>query len=137
MALSRRQFLGACATAFATTTVPRGERALATLAALDPPTARPGITGARVLTAAQLEKSPHVVPVFDAVRAIPEVVDGIRCQCGCASMPGYYSLLSCFEGDAMARTCPICQGEGRLVARLRKEGKTLDEIRAAVDAKFG
>jgi hypothetical protein len=52
-------------------------------------------------------------------------------------MPGYYSLLSCFEGDAMARSCPICQGEGRLVARLHKEGKTLDEIRAAVDAKYG
>jgi hypothetical protein len=52
-------------------------------------------------------------------------------------MPGYYSLLSCFEGDAMARTCPICQGQGRLVARLHREGKTLDEIRTAVDAKFG
>ena len=137
MAFTRRQFLGACATAVATTTLPRGARALAPLAPTGHPTPRPGITGAKVLTAAQLEKSPYVVPVFDAVRAIPEVVDGIRCQCGCASMPGYYSLLSCFEGDAMARACPICQGEARLVARLHREGKTLDEIRAAVDAKFG
>ena len=64
-------------------------------------------------------------------------MDGIRCNCGCAGQPGFYSLLSCYEGDAMARLCPICQGEGRLAARLHKEGKTLAEIRVAVDAQFG
>ena len=137
MAITRRQFLGACTTAVAAATLPRGARALAPRPLAGHPTPRPGITGAKVLTATQLEKSPYVIPIFNAVREMPEVVDGIRCQCGCASMPGYYSLLSCFEGDAMARTCPICQGQGRLVARLHKEGKTLDEIRAAVDAKFG
>jgi hypothetical protein len=47
-------------------------------------------------------------------------------------------LLSCFEGpDAMALACPICPGEARMAARLHKAGSTLDEIRAALDAKFG
>ena len=101
------------------------------------PTPRPGITSAKVLTAGQLEDSPQVIPVFDAVRAIPEVVDGIRCKCGCADLEGFYSLLSCYEDQGMARHCPICQGEGRMVARLHKEGKTLDEIRQAVDARWG
>jgi hypothetical protein len=37
----------------------------------------------------------------------------------------------------MAAHCSICQGEGRLAYRLHKQGKTLDQIRAAIDAKFG
>lgn len=101
------------------------------------PTPRPGITAAKVLTRDQLSGTPSVIPVFDQVREIPEVVDGIRCQCGCADLEGFYSLLSCYEGDAMARSCPICQGQGRLAHRLHQEGKTLDEIRAAVDARYG
>jgi len=101
------------------------------------PLPRPGITAAKVLTREQLSESPGLIPVFDQVREIPEIVDGIRCQCGCAELEGFYSLLSCYEGDAMARACPICQGEGRLVARLHRDGKTLDEIRAAIDARYG
>ena len=101
------------------------------------PDPRPGITAANVLTHEQLANAPHAIDVFDLVREIPEIVDGIRCQCGCADLPGFYSLLSCYESDGMARYCPICQGEGRLVSRLHKAGKTLDEIRAAIDARFG
>ncbi|MES2179129.1 MAG: hypothetical protein V4550_14805 [Gemmatimonadota bacterium] len=101
------------------------------------PTPRAGITGAKVLTAEQLGKKTELIPLFDAVREAPEIVDGIRCNCGCASFKGFYSLLSCYEGEAMARECAICQGQGRLATRLHKAGKTLDEIRAAVDAKFG
>jgi hypothetical protein len=101
------------------------------------PSPRPGITGAKVLTREQLTEAPGLAPLFDSVRAIPEVVDGIRCNCGCASLAGYYSLLSCFEGEAMARHCGICQGQARLAVRLHKEGRSLDEIRTAIDAKFG
>jgi hypothetical protein len=50
---------------------------------------------------------------------------------------GKYSLLSCFEADGMAGHCEVCQNEGRLAYRLHKQGKTLKEIRAAIDAKFG
>jgi hypothetical protein len=101
------------------------------------PTPRPGITADKVLTKEELVDTPKAIPAFDQVREIPEVVDGIRCQCGCADNPGFYSLLSCFEGDAMAQHCPVCQGQARLAARLHKEGKTLDEIRVAIDARYG
>ncbi len=101
------------------------------------PTPRKGITGAKVMTAAQLVKSAYLIPLFDAIRAIPDVADGIRCSCGCAELPGFYSLLSCFEGDAMALICPICQGAGKLTVRLHGEGQTLAQIRIAVDAQFG
>ena len=103
----------------------------------DPPEPRPGITAARVLTRDQLGEHKDAAPVFDMVREIPQVVDGIRCQCGCASMESKYSLLSCFEAEGMAGHCEVCQNEGRLAYRLHKRGKTLKEIRAAIDAKFG
>ena len=103
----------------------------------DHPTPRPGITAAKVLTKDQLGEHQDAAPVFDMVREIPHVVDGIRCQCGCSALDDKYSLLSCFEADGMAGHCQICQGEGRLAYRLHKKGKTLDEIRSAIDAKFG
>ena len=101
------------------------------------PAPRPGITAANVLSHDQLAGAAHAIDVFDQIREIPEIADGIRCQCGCADTPGFYSLLSCYESDGMARFCDICQGEGRMVYRLHKAGQTLDEIRAAIDARFG
>jgi len=142
--LSRRAFLatglGAFATLVASAAVARahapacmrGERSD------EPhPDPRPGITGVNVASARQLADVPALIPLFDAVRAIPEIADGIRCRCGCADLPGYRSLLSCYEGaNAMARECRTCQAQGRLASRLRQSGKSLDDIRAAIDRKF-
>lgn len=112
-------------------------RALRASSAPFHPTPRRGITGARVLTAAQLTKSPDLVELFDGIRAIPQIADGIGCHCGCADFNGHRSLLTCYEADAMARSCPICQGEGRVAVRLAKAKKSLTEIRAAIDAQYG
>ena len=75
--------------------------------------------------------------MFDMVREIPQVADGIRCNCGCAEDPDLRSLLSCFEGEGMAQGCGICQGQARLAHTLHRQGKTLDQIRAELDARFG
>ncbi len=102
------------------------------------PTPRPGITGAKVATRDMLDGDPVLSELFDAIRKIPHLVDGIRCHCGCADIDGHYSLLTCYEGaNAMARICPICQGEGRVAARLAKAGRSLADIRIAIDAQFG
>ncbi len=101
------------------------------------PTPRPGVNASKVIPDTELAETPEAIPAFDEVRQVPEVVDGIRCQCGCSSREGYYSLLSCYEGEAMARYCEICQGQGRLAFRLHRAGKSLDEIRAAIEARFG
>ena len=133
--LNRRHFLGACSAAFAALLAP-SSRAWAR-PRLSHPSPRPGITAAKVLTRAELEDRPKLVSLFDSIRRIPEVADGIRCNCDCTSPPELYSLLSCYEEQGMARDCIVCQGQGRLVVRLHAEGKTLDQIRAALDAKFG
>jgi hypothetical protein len=100
------------------------------------PSPRPGIDASKVLTRAQLTEHPAAEPVFDMVRKIPQVVDGIRCQCGCAELPEFYSLLSCYETDGMAQHCVICQGEAKLAYQMHEQGKSLDQIRAAIDARF-
>ncbi len=101
------------------------------------PDPRPGITGDKVLTAEQLAGDTEMIELFDKVRGMPEIADGIRCQCGCSDPPTFYSLLSCYEGDGMAKFCDICQGQARLAYRLHRAGETLDQIRTGIDARFG
>ncbi len=86
------------------------------------------------MAAKDLGEDRKVIEAFDMVRQIPQVVDGIRCSCGCDGVEGNYSLLSCFEQDGMAAHCETCQAEARLIHKLHREGKTLAQIRAAVDA---
>ena len=100
------------------------------------PTPRPGITAANVLPDAKVHDK-SVVAVFAMVRQIPQVMDGIRCNCGCAELEGFYSLLSCYEKDGMAQHCVICQGQARTAFRLHRDGWSLDGIRKAIDAEFG
>jgi len=100
------------------------------------PTPRPGITAARVLPDAKLTDK-AAAPVYAMVREIPQVVDGIRCNCGCADLDGFYSLLTCYEQGGMAQHCVICQGQARLAHKLHGEGWSLNGIRKAIDAEFG
>ncbi len=101
------------------------------------PDPRPDVNASEVLSAEELQDVPHLIPLYDGIRAIPHIADGIRCQCGCANIPGYRSLLTCYESQGMATICVVCQTEGRMVVRLHGKGYTLDQIRAAVDARLG
>lgn len=90
-----------------------------------------------MLRADQLpDASRPAIAAFDQVRTIPGIADGIRCHCGCAGQAGFRSLLSCYEGDGMAQHCVICQGQGRMAYRLHRAGKSLADIRAAIDARY-
>lgn len=98
------------------------------------PTPRRGVTGERVL-------NPDSVPErarepYTMAARIPSIFDGLFCHCDCHEREGLRSLLECFEDD-MATTCGICQSQARLVAELHAQGKSLDEIRRAVDQRFG
>jgi len=79
----------------------------------------------------------EVQEIFNMIREIPEVADGIGCYCGCHTREGYRSLLTCFYPGGRAMGCPICQGEAKLTYRRTKEGQTLDQIRRAIDARYG
>lgn len=134
---NRRGFLAALAgtvTPLAIGSLPGRAATLARAVATGHPAPRPGIDASRVLSADEVD--PELADLYDRIREIPQVVDGIRCYCGCAEVEGLYSLLSCYEASGMAQECHICQGEGRLVYRLHGEGRSLDEIRATIDRRF-
>jgi hypothetical protein len=102
------------------------------------PDPRPGIDASGVLTAEDLPGFPaEILEIYDMIREIPEVADGIGCGCACPALPTYRSLLTCYHAAGMAMGCPICQDEARLVHRRHKEGQSLDQIRRAIDARFG
>lgn len=99
------------------------------------PDPRPGITAEHVLPADKVDADHR--DAYAAAREIPEVLDGIYCHCDCADRhSNLRSLLSCYE-TAMPMSCGVCSGEARTALRLHKKGKTLEQIRAAIDKQFG
>lgn len=102
------------------------------------PEPREGIDGSGVLTHDDLAGFPDsVLEIYDMIREIPHIADGIGCACGCSAMPNYRSLLTCYHAGGMAMGCEICQGEARLAYRRFQEGQSLEQIRRAIDARFG
>ena len=100
------------------------------------PVPRPGINASHVLSRKSLVGYPDAIPIFDMAREIPVVMDGIRCHCNCAGRHRLRSLLSCFEGEGMAKDCSLCLEQAARVYGLHRDGKSLGDIRAIIDAVF-
>ena len=100
------------------------------------PDPRPGITAERVLPDATIPRTPGAVEAYAAARAAAGTLDGVYCHCDCSKHAGHRSLLTCFETDHGAY-CDICMGEAMLAAQMASRGTSLQEIRAAIDARFG
>lgn len=98
------------------------------------PVPRPGITGDAVLPDDQV--AAKAKEAYAAAREFPAVMDGLYCHCDCGERDDLRSLLSCFE-TKMPQTCGICRGEAEMAARLARDGMTLEEIRKAVDKRYG
>lgn len=99
------------------------------------PEPRRGITAANVLAESEVGNRRRVREAYAAARTHPELFDGVYCACHCDESMDHRSLLSCFEGRQPIG-CGACREEAELVARLALDGKTLDEIRLAVDREF-
>lgn len=97
------------------------------------PDPRPDVTAASIVPAERYAADPSVARVYTMARQIPNVLDGLFCYCECARNFGHRSLLSCFESDHGA-DCDVCLREAALAAQLAAQGKSLDEIRAQIDA---
>ena len=128
--LSRRRFV-AVPLLLALRSVRLPRRLLDTKPHPDP---RPGITAEHVLPASHFKKA-SVGKSYDMAREIPEVLDGLHCYCECTESMGHRSLLSCFESEQPSG-CWSCNEEMKLAHKLNGAGKTLDEIRKAVDERF-
>ena len=137
-ALSRRSLLRALASAGGAALLASLPRALPAAGSspdeVEHPTPREGITAGKVLPDEEVPE--RAKAAFRAAREIPEVLDGLYCHCDCGERDKLRSLLSCFE-TRMPTSCGICREEAVMALRLHREGKSLDEIRAAVDRRFG
>jgi hypothetical protein len=134
--ISRRTFLlsvSVMGTGLVTGMVPQVSRVR-----IPHPDPRPDIDASLVISPDKLLVWPEYVrEIYEKIRQIPEIADGIGCSCGCAARPTYRSLLTCYYADGMAMGCEICQGEANLVYRRAQEGQSLEQIRRAIDARFG
>ncbi|OFV94151.1 MAG: hypothetical protein A3G76_00915 [Acidobacteria bacterium RIFCSPLOWO2_12_FULL_65_11] len=102
-----------------------------------------------------LELPPYQLPrPNDVIRATykfaaehPEVLGYMPCFCGCEMM-GHKSNASCFvktrarNGDVTAWdnhgiVCPMCLAVGEQAMRMHASGSSVQEIRAAVEEKYG
>lgn len=134
--ISRRAALQRLAVAVAGVAV--GPRDVSSAVGPDPavkhPDPRPGLTADGVLPDENVpEKSKKA---YAAAREIPEILDGLYCHCDCGERDGLRSLFSCFESK-MPFSCMVCRGEAELAHELHKAGKTLAEIRVAIDKRYG
>jgi len=100
------------------------------------PEPRPGITAAQVLAPSTYAGYDQIVRAYEAAQQVPQVLDGLFCHCQCRENFNHRSLLSCFQSEHGA-SCDICMGEAVLAAEMHRQGRSLEEIRRAVDARFG
>jgi len=100
------------------------------------PDPRPGITSEGVLAPASYAGYDRIVRAYEAAQQMPEVLDGLYCYCDCRHHFNHRSLLACFQSEHGA-SCDICLDEAWMAAQMHRQGKSLTEIRRAVDAQFG
>ncbi|RCW45645.1 PCYCGC motif-containing (lipo)protein [Paenibacillus prosopidis] len=95
--------------------------------------------------------TPHTSELYAAVNDHAHIMSGINCYCGCmdgvAVETPHDSLLRCYVAEHPAdegsvtwtshsTSCGICKKEMEDVIALSKQGKTVDEIRDAIDAAY-
>jgi hypothetical protein len=100
------------------------------------PEPRSGITGETVLPASRYAEYARVSAVYAQAAEVAPVLDGIYCYCDCSRHSGHRSLLTCFESDHAA-ACDVCLSEAAIAYRMSQDGRSLDEIRAAIDELYG
>ena len=79
---------------------------------------------------------PDIAEAYDIARQVPQTLDGLYCHCHCKESMRHRSLLTCFQSDH-ASQCDICMGEARLAFQMLQQGRSLNEIRTAVDKQYG
>ena len=100
------------------------------------PTPRPAITAVKVLPISFVPRTPGSAEAYAAARNAAATLDGLYCYCDCSKNAGHRSLLTCFEGEHGAY-CDICMREAMVANGMAQQGRSLEEIRTAIDLQFG
>ncbi len=106
-----------------------------TAQAADHPAPRADVSAAGVVAPDRYARDPDIARVYAMAARIPNVLDGLYCHCDCSKHSDHRSLLTCFESDH-GSMCDICMGEAELAFNMTQNGKSLEEIRTAIDARY-
>lgn len=107
------------------------------LSTSSPPQATVPSQPKRVLDPMQF--SGEVKLAYQVARDIPQVLQQLKCYCGCdnpAHSPYHRNLYECFT-DTHGANCQVCVDEALLASNMYARGASVYEIRAAIDEKFG
>lgn len=88
-----------------------------------------------VVPASVYRAYPRAQRAYRIAREIPTVLDGMYCHCRCRENFEHRSLLTCFQSDHGA-ACDICITEAEIANQMVSQGRTLDDVREAVDRAF-
>jgi hypothetical protein len=80
--------------------------------------------------------SPDQARAYQIAREIPQTLDGLYCHCQCKESLRHRSLLTCFQSQH-GSGCDICMGEARMAFDMQQQGRTLQDIRIAIDQAYG
>lgn len=74
---------------------------------------------------------------YQIAEEMPQTLDALYCYCKCKESATllHKTLLTCYTSDHAAK-CGICMHEAEMAADLTKEGKSVPEIRMAVDTFY-
>ena len=75
--------------------------------------------------------APHVQAAYRIAQRYPDVLAQQPCYCYCDTGHGHKSLLDC-HFDAHSSECMVCLKEALLAGKLHLEGKSAEQIRAAI-----
>jgi len=100
------------------------------------PDPRPDVTAEHVLAEDKLPDRKNVREAFQFARTYPQIFDGIYCPCECSEVMHHRSLLTCFE-STQPIGCWSCKDAASFIGPMARDGKSLAEIREAVDKKYG
>jgi hypothetical protein len=100
------------------------------------PEPRAGLTAADVAPPERYAAYPRVAEAYEMAAQIPGVLDGLYCYCDCNKHSDHRSLLTCFQDDHGA-ACDVCLTEAALAYRMTRDGRSLKDIRVAVDGLYG
>ncbi|HEX6309337.1 MAG TPA: CYCXC family (seleno)protein [Longimicrobiales bacterium] len=96
------------------------------------PEPRTDLSNVTVAPAARYAQWPRIARVYEMAAEVPQVLDGLYCHCDCSKHSGHRSLLACFQDDHGA-DCDVCLHEATLAHGMTSEGRSLKEIRRAID----
>ncbi|WP_336775220.1 PCYCGC motif-containing (lipo)protein [Paenibacillus sp. MMO-58] len=90
--------------------------------------------------------SPVIQTAYSVAASVSEVLPYIPCYCGCGESAGHKSNLNCFinkindDGsvvwDDHGTRCGVCMETAITTAEMKKAGKSLSEIRIAIDNMY-